>query len=575
MNPRPIFLLCFLWLVLAPAFIPSFRVFALEHAEPGPSPEIPPAALETPQEPERPPAPREPEAPSDNRDHDDDWRRADGTRFNVGQNSTLGPGEIADAVVSVFGSSTSHGTVRDAVVSVFGSSTSTGEVGEAVVSVFGDTRVTAGTVGEASVAVFGNNHVNGRVKGRVVAVFGDIELGPDAVVDGGLVCVGGRVMRDPAAIVRGDIEHVPMRVRESGLHGLKAWFNECLLYGRPLAFGPNLIWAWWIACSFLGLYLLIAVVTPEGIAKCVQTLETRPGQSIAAALLTMLLTPVVYALLAFTVFIAIGVALIPLFTFGLFIAGLFGKAVMLCWLGRRVARLWHAGGSFPVVAAVLVGGAIVLALYTVPFLGFVVYKALGILGLGVVIHTLLVSIRSDRRVPVAARAASVPVAAVGESVFVQTPEPAGPPLIHTQGGPASAVISAAILPRAGFWMRAAAALLDVIMVSILFGVLDGMFGWFFTMTGSFPVWFAGYNMAMWASKGTTIGGIICGLKVVRLDDRPLDAGIAIVRGLGAFLSLAVAGLGFIWVAFDDEKQSWHDKIAGTTIVLVPKGVSLL
>jgi len=48
-----------------------------------------------------------------------------------------------------------------------------------------------------------------------------------------------------------------------------------------------------------------------------------------------------------------------------------------------------------------------------------------------------------------------------------------------------------------------------------------------------------------------------------------------VRSLSAFLSLAVAGLGFIWVAFDDEKQSWHDKIAGTTIVKVPKGTSLL
>jgi uncharacterized RDD family membrane protein YckC len=48
-----------------------------------------------------------------------------------------------------------------------------------------------------------------------------------------------------------------------------------------------------------------------------------------------------------------------------------------------------------------------------------------------------------------------------------------------------------------------------------------------------------------------------------------------VRALGGFLSLIAAGLGFIWVAFDDEKQAWHDKIAGTTIVRVPKGTSLL
>jgi uncharacterized RDD family membrane protein YckC len=65
------------------------------------------------------------------------------------------------------------------------------------------------------------------------------------------------------------------------------------------------------------------------------------------------------------------------------------------------------------------------------------------------------------------------------------------------------------------------------------------------------------------------------LKVVRIDQRELDWATAIVRALGCFLSLAVGGFGFVWVAFDDEKQSWHDKIAGTTVVRVPKGVSLV
>ena len=80
---------------------------------------------------------------------------------------------------------------------------------------------------------------------------------------------------------------------------------------------------------------------------------------------------------------------------------------------------------------------------------------------------------------------------------------------------------------------------------------------------------------MWKLRGSTIGGIVCGLKVVRLDDRPLDWSTAVVRALGCFLSFVVMGLGFIWVAFDDQKQSWHDKIAGTTVVRVPKGVSLV
>jgi uncharacterized RDD family membrane protein YckC len=43
-----------------------------------------------------------------------------------------------------------------------------------------------------------------------------------------------------------------------------------------------------------------------------------------------------------------------------------------------------------------------------------------------------------------------------------------------------------------------------------------------------------------------------------------------VRALSCFLFV-----GLLWVAFDDEKQSWHDKIAGTTVVIVPKGVALI
>jgi uncharacterized RDD family membrane protein YckC len=86
---------------------------------------------------------------------------------------------------------------------------------------------------------------------------------------------------------------------------------------------------------------------------------------------------------------------------------------------------------------------------------------------------------------------------------------------------------------------------------------------------------AAYGAVMWKLKASTIGGIICGLKVVRLDGRPIDWPTAIVRALSCFLSLAVVGLGFLWIAIDSEKQAWHDKIAGTVVVRAPKGASLL
>ena len=60
-----------------------------------------------------------------------------------------------------------------------------------------------------------------------------------------------------------------------------------------------------------------------------------------------------------------------------------------------------------------------------------------------------------------------------------------------------------------------------------------------------------------------------------MDSRPVDWTTSVVRALACFISLVALGLGFIWIAFDSEKQGWHDKIAGTVVVRLPKGVSLV
>lgn len=483
----------------------------------------------------------------------DSKRHSNNERVSFGSDSTLAEGESAEAVVSIFGSSTSAGEVSDAVVSIMGSS-----------------RVTGGTVGGAVVSVLGNTYINGHVKGEVVAILGNVEFGPKAVVNGEVVCIGGQIKRDGNAVIKGDIHNIAIAGKNFDFSGLTTWFHECLVYGRPLAFHRNLFWAWCIALAFLAFYTLIALIAPSGVRKCVETLEQRPGSSLLAALLTLLLTPVAFILLAVTVVLAVGIVLIPVFSLGLFFASIFGKIVMLAWLGRRFTKLLGDGPLAHPVFGVLIGGLIVLGLYTIPIVGFITYKLLGILGLGVVVYTLILQFKASRPVKplVAAGAAGGAVAAptLGASGAV-------PPLVgQTATSAAPVVISAVTLPRAGFWHRLGAVVLDAVLVGILCGFLSNIWHNF---GSAFPFWFAAYNVAMWATKGTTIGGIICGLKVVRLDDRPVDWGVAIVRGLSAFLSLAVAGIGFIWVAFDDEKQSWHDKIAGTTIVKVPKGTALL
>ncbi len=79
-----------------------------------------------------------------------------------------------------------------------------------------------------------------------------------------------------------------------------------------------------------------------------------------------------------------------------------------------------------------------------------------------------------------------------------------------------------------------------------------------------------YHIGFWTWKGTTIGGIICQLRVVRIDGTPLRFVDALVRGLSAIFSIVVVGLGVFWILRDPERQAWHDKIAGTYVVKVPR-----
>ncbi len=467
-------------------------------------------------------------------------------RVSIGHDMHLPKGEKADAVVSVFGSSNSEGEVADAVVSVLGNSRATGPVGDSVVS------------------VLGNTYVNSKIGGEAVAVMGDVELGPDADIGGDAVSVGGTVIRDPKAVVHGNVQNVTFFGGHWGnLEWLRAWFYNCALYARPLAIAPHLAWAWWIALSFLALYVMLALIFPSGVDKCIATLEERPGRSVLVALLTQLLAPVLVVLLCITV---IGIALVPFVAAGLFFAKIFGKVVLLAWLGRRVLRLFGAGAFGHAALATLLGGVIVLGLYLVPVLGLIVYMLLGMLGVGVVVYTVGSSAKRAPTPPVIPPVA--PAGAVAVDPVVAGAVAAGGVSAAAMSIP-PALVSAVTLPRAGFWIRLAASLLDFLLVALAVKMLPSI------LRPNLMLVFAAYCVVFWALKGTTIGGIVCNLKVVRLDDRPIDWVTAIVRALGAFLSFVVACLGFIWVGFDDQKQSWHDKIAGTTIVIVPKGTSLI
>lgn len=579
-------------------------------------------------------------------------------------------------LVSVMGSTTVEGRVERDAVAVLGSTVIRpgARVGGAAVAVMGRLE-SRGAVGRDTVSVMGASRIDGPVGGKVVVVLGSLTLGPSAVVEGDLVVIGGGLTRDPAAIVRGSEVHLSIFDGLGDMSGLVAWVKKALVFGRPLAIGGDVAWVWLVAFSFLGLYLLIALLFPRGIRACVTTLETRPGYTVLASFLGMLLTPVALVILAVTV---VGALLVPFFLIALLAAKLVGMAAMLAWIGRQFTRFFGDGPLGHPVFAVLVGGAITALLYLIPVIGFLVFALLHWLGFGLAVYTVRRTLRRERRAddvdrthdggtspspgpgPVPPRAPTVPVrpsptpgavamgvaslprmsagfsetaaegnaresapvapvpltttepaspspspgmvppvatpAAVAESVSAPQPVPPvenavpPPPLppvppvppfrasAPIPPPPVPANVPEAAWPRAGFFIRLGALAIDGVLIGMIMALVAGILPravQFHNGPGGWLVALAIYGALMWRHKGTTIGGIVCGLKVVRTDQREVDWATAIVRALGCFLSLAVAGLGFLWVAFDDEKLSWHDKIAGTTVVLVPKSASLI
>jgi uncharacterized RDD family membrane protein YckC len=146
-----------------------------------------------------------------------------------------------------------------------------------------------------------------------------------------------------------------------------------------------------------------------------------------------------------------------------------------------------------------------------------------------------------------------------------------PPLMASASpipGPGSSGLDLIALPHAEFLHRLAAFVLDVILVIIVSQLLYPLR----RASGGdwFLFWLLVYHVGFWTWKGTTVGGIICNLRLVRVDGTPLRFADALVRGLSGIFSLAVLGLGGFWILKDPERQAWHDRIAGTYVVKVPR-----
>jgi uncharacterized RDD family membrane protein YckC len=135
------------------------------------------------------------------------------------------------------------------------------------------------------------------------------------------------------------------------------------------------------------------------------------------------------------------------------------------------------------------------------------------------------------------------------------------------------------LEYAGFWIRAGAKVLDIIVRSIFgFGVglvigvlmpgLDARQVLARTLVSSLAGLIIGLIYTVWflGKFGATPGKMACGLKVVTAAGEPISYGRACGRYFAELLSGILLSIGYLMAAFDDEKRTLHDRICDTRVV---------
>jgi uncharacterized RDD family membrane protein YckC len=474
-----------------------------------------------------------------------------------------------------------------------------------------DYELVAGDHVREVTVVFGSATIGGEVDRDVVVVFGALRLLPTARIHGSVVAVGGGATIEDGATVGRDFvvtaggvdapaafhpggDYVIVGLPGMARHGeaVVPFFTRGLLWGRLIV--PSLPWMWAVVAVIVFVYLAISLLFDRPVRACRAVLAERPLSAFLVGLLVLILIGPVSFILSVSI---IGIPVVPFLVCGLFIAGLLGKVGVTRWLGSTLMAETDPDNRFEAVRSFFIGTAVILLAYMVPVLGILVWAVGGMFGLGAATLAFSSGLRRENPARKRVAAAAVvgpavqgatamadqarPSQASGHGVAFETsaefpsvpfvePTLAAPPVPPaapvTAGLGAGSFAAAGLLgmPKAPFLDRLAAFALDVLLVSLTFNLLD------MDSARAFFTLLLGYHIIFWGLKATTVGGIICNLRIVRTDGGQLTFADSLIRGFSSIFSLAALGIGCLWILFDADSQAWHDRFAGTYVVKVPR-----
>lgn len=128
------------------------------------------------------------------------------------------------------------------------------------------------------------------------------------------------------------------------------------------------------------------------------------------------------------------------------------------------------------------------------------------------------------------------------------------------GGPRSG-------PRAGFGIRLVAILIDAVVLTVVGFVIRVILGNSIGGLIDLVAGIAYYIYLEGSPSGQTVGKKLMNIRVIDFNGGgAIGYSRAALRYVGRIPSTIVCLLGYFWMLWDSEKQTWHDKIATTVVV---------
>ena len=122
-------------------------------------------------------------------------------------------------------------------------------------------------------------------------------------------------------------------------------------------------------------------------------------------------------------------------------------------------------------------------------------------------------------------------------------------------------------PRASFFRRLGAVLVDGVLLAIVGTVVRAATGQTAGTVLGLAIGIAYVGFLEGSNSGQTIGKRALGIRVI--DYRtggPIGYGRAALRYFARILSAIPCFLGYFWMLWDKERQTWHDKLISDVVV---------